>query len=387
MDSSTFHEKFNHLFSAISFFESRATKEAVAEFKLQTDFLFRHSFGDNEGDEINHLRFMIDRVQIDSSLPDFQRCAGTVRYRLFLSATFAPESTDSLAYIAALADKRAGLIKSLEDLHTNMATYKKIKDEHPRLMSLFYAERQRCHPMKLKELDENAPCAPSLATCRHALHKIFDSWICDFDSQQSPVPSESNSSVSASLVESPSPALAAVPSIVAPGSKSSLSKSKPNTISVVVHRHVHSFKPAFSSKSRPLPSSLPSSVSTRVSSPVPDSAPSRSSAGILPTPASATFRSSSPDGILPTPSMRSPAESISISFPSLRTRAAYPRYPRSVSPPAPYAPSSTNPQYLAQLLVPYLATLLSPCVPTFASSCAPLPAPRYAHYPSPPITV
>ena len=71
MNSSTFHEKFNYYFSVISFFESRATKEAVAEFKLQTDFLFRHSFGDNEMDEINHLRLMLDRVQNDSSLPDF----------------------------------------------------------------------------------------------------------------------------------------------------------------------------------------------------------------------------------------------------------------------------------------------------------------------------
>ena len=68
MDSSTFHEKFNHYFSAISFFGSRATKEAVTEFKLQTDFLFRHSFGDNEVDEINHMRLMMDRAQDDSSL-------------------------------------------------------------------------------------------------------------------------------------------------------------------------------------------------------------------------------------------------------------------------------------------------------------------------------
>ena len=141
MDSSTFHQQFNQFFPTISFFETRATKEAVAEFKLQTDFLFKHSFGDNEVDEINHLRLMIDRVQNDSSLPDFQRCAGTLLHRLFLSETFAPESTDSLSYIAALADERAGLIKSLEDLHTKMATYKKIKDEHPRLMSLCYAQR------------------------------------------------------------------------------------------------------------------------------------------------------------------------------------------------------------------------------------------------------
>ena len=166
MVSSTFHQKFNQFSPTIAFLESCATKEALAEFKLQTYFLFRQSLGDNEMYESNNSRLMIHRVQNDSSLPDFQRCACTVLHRLFLSETFAPESNDSIADIAALADKRAGSIEPLEDQQTIMATYKKIKDEHPRLMSLFYAQRQRCHPqaMKLKELDKNARCAPSL-TC------------------------------------------------------------------------------------------------------------------------------------------------------------------------------------------------------------------------------
>ena len=108
---------------------------------------------------------------------------------------------------------------------------------------------------------------------------------------------------------------------MAPGSKSSLSKSKPNNISVVVHRHVYSFKPslAFTYKSRLLPSSLLSSFSTRVYSPVPDSAPSRSSAGTLPKPACATFRSLGPTAsFLLRPCALHLTRFLSLSLPSAR---------------------------------------------------------------------